>query len=79
MLDSAHWATTPLSNRSRGFVWFFSFLAWYEDVKRQGQNVILLLDEPGLSLHGRAQADLLRTQGREQMAVIPVLQSPFAP
>lgn len=58
--DSVHWATTPLSNRSRGFVWFFSFLAWYEDVKRQEQNVILLLDEPGLSLHGRAQADLLR-------------------
>jgi len=58
--DSVHWATTPLNNRSRGFVWFFSFLAWYEDVKRQGQNVILLLDEPGLSLHGRAQADLLR-------------------
>lgn len=58
--DSVHWATTPLSNRSRGFVWFFSFLAWYEDVKRRGQNVILLLDEPGLSLHGRAQADLLR-------------------
>jgi hypothetical protein len=58
--DSVHWATTPLSNRSRGFVWFFSFLAWYEDVKRKGQNVILLLDEPGLSLHGRAQADLLR-------------------
>ncbi len=58
--DTVHWATTPLSNRSRGFVWFFSFLAWYEDVKRQKQNVILLLDEPGLSLHGRAQADLLR-------------------
>ncbi|MCB8879767.1 AAA family ATPase [Acidisoma cellulosilytica] len=58
--DSVHWATTPLSHRSRGFVWFFSFLAWYEDVKRKKQNVILLLDEPGLSLHGRAQADLLR-------------------
>ncbi|WP_230483752.1 ATP-dependent nuclease [Sphingomonas sp. Leaf21] len=58
--DTVHWATTPLRNRSRGFVWFFSFFAWYEDVKRQKQNVILLLDEPGLSLHGRAQADLLR-------------------
>ncbi|HEY6447703.1 MAG TPA: AAA family ATPase, partial [Acidobacteriaceae bacterium] len=57
--DTAHWAHTPLGTRSRGFVWFFSFLAWYEDVKRKGQNVILLLDEPGLSLHGRAQADLL--------------------
>ena len=57
--DSVHWAHTPLGSRSRGFIWFFSFLAWYEDVKRQNQNVILLLDEPGLSLHGRAQGDLL--------------------
>ena len=57
--DSVHWAHTPLGARSRGFIWFFSFLAWYEDVKRQKQNVILLLDEPGLSLHGRAQGDLL--------------------
>jgi len=58
--DTVHWATTPLRTRSRGFVWFFSFLAWYEDIKRRKQNVILLLDEPGLSLHGRAQGDLLR-------------------
>jgi len=58
--DTVHWAHTPLGTRSRGFVWFFSFLAWYEDIKRQKQNVILLLDEPGLSLHGRDQADLLR-------------------
>lgn len=58
--DTVHWAHTPLRTRSRGFVWFFSFLAWYEDIKRQEQNVILLLDEPGLSLHGRAQADLLQ-------------------
>jgi AAA15 family ATPase/GTPase len=57
--DTAHMASTPLGTRSRGFVWFFSFLAWYEDVKRQRQNVVLLLDEPGLSLHGRAQSDLL--------------------
>lgn len=57
--DTVHWAHTPLGSRSRGFVWFFSFLAWYEDLKNKSKNVILLLDEPGLSLHGRAQADLL--------------------
>ena len=57
--DTVHYAHTPLDSRSRGFVWFFSFLAWYEDIKRRRENVILLLDEPGLSLHGRAQADLL--------------------
>lgn len=58
--DTVHMASTPLDSRSRGFVWFFSFLAWYEDIKRQEHDVILLLDEPGLSLHGRAQGDLLR-------------------
>jgi predicted ATP-dependent endonuclease of OLD family len=41
-------------------VWFFSFLAWYSAEKQKDQPLILLLDEPGLSLHGRAQEDLLR-------------------
>lgn len=38
--DTVHWAHTPLGSRSRGFVWFFSFLAWYEDIKRKKENVI---------------------------------------
>lgn len=77
--DSVHMASTSLRSRSRGFVWFFSFLAWYEDIKRQKQNVILLLDEPGLSLHGRAQADLLRYFEAELSAhqLIYTTHSPF--
>jgi hypothetical protein len=78
--DTVHWASTELGSRSRGFVWFFSFLAWYEDVKRRGENVILLLDEPGLSLHGMAQADLLRYIELELKAhhqVIYTTHSPF--
>ena len=59
VLDTRHQVTTELGSRSRGFVWFFSFLAWYSDVKRNGEKVILLLDEPGLSLHAKAQHDLL--------------------
>jgi predicted ATP-dependent endonuclease of OLD family len=59
VLDTRHQVTTELGTRSRGFVWFFSFLAWYSDVKRNGGQVILLLDEPGLSLHAKAQHDLL--------------------
>ena len=27
--DSKHFVTTEMATRSRGFVWFFSFLAWY--------------------------------------------------
>ena len=28
--DALHMVTTELGTRSRGFVWFFSFLAWAE-------------------------------------------------
>ncbi len=46
---------------STGFVWFFSFLVWYSDVrKRWGENLIILLDDPGLGLHAKAQWDLRR-------------------
>ncbi len=58
--DTKHMVSTPLGTRSRGFVWFFSFLAWYSKLQKEGQRLILLLDEPGLSLHARAQGDLLR-------------------
>ncbi len=58
--DTKHMVSTPLGTRSRGFVWFFSFLAWYSKLQKECQHLILLLDEPGLSLHARAQEDLLR-------------------
>jgi predicted ATP-dependent endonuclease of OLD family len=58
--DSRHMVTTNLGARSQGFVWFFSFLAWYSQLQRDGSPLILLLDEPGLSLHAKAQLDLLR-------------------
>jgi predicted ATPase len=60
VFDSKHLVSTGLATRSTGFVWFFSFLAWYSSVKKEGKPIVLLLDEPGLSLHGRAQEDLLR-------------------
>lgn len=55
-----HRVDTPFSERSAGFVWFFSFLVKFAQVKALGRPVVLLLDEPGLTLHGKAQADLLR-------------------
>lgn len=60
--NTNHKATLPLSERSAGFVWFFSFLAQFKQLKRTpgNANAILLLDEPGLTLHGKAQGDLLR-------------------
>jgi len=53
--------TLPLKNRSKGFLWFFSFLVWFNRLQgKNGSTYILLLDEPGLNLHASAQADLLK-------------------
>lgn len=58
--NSLHGVTVPFSERSAGFIWFFSFLVKFAQIKKTQGNVILLLDEPGLTLHGTAQKDLLR-------------------
>ena len=79
--NQRHKVTVPLSERSRGFIWFFSFLAYFSDIEDNAQQpLILLLDEPGLSLHATAQQDLLRFI-RERLApthqVIYTTHSPF--
>ncbi|MBL9033103.1 MAG: AAA family ATPase [Phycisphaerae bacterium] len=59
--NTRHGATTGFDQRSSGFVWFFSFLVWFNQLKKNiADNLIILLDEPGLALHASAQADLLR-------------------
>ena len=78
--DTKHMVDTALGTRSRGFVWFFSFLAWYSQLHQEGENLILLLDEPGLSLHAKAQADLLRYFEEElkpHHQIIYTTHSPF--
>jgi predicted ATP-dependent endonuclease of OLD family len=47
------------SQRSSGFQWFFSFLAAFSEFEEHNAPIVLL-DEPALTLHGKAQADFLR-------------------
>lgn len=78
--NTKYFVSTPLGTRSRGFVWFFSFLAWYQKLRRENEKLILLLDEPGLSLHAKAQADLLRYFEKElkpDHQLIYTTHSPF--
>jgi len=78
--DRRHMVTTNLGSRSRGFVWFFSFLAWYSQIQRKHESIILLLDEPGLFLHAKAQADLLNYFEQELKSnhqLIYTTHSPF--
>lgn len=59
--NTRHRVTVPFDERSTGFVWFFSFLVYFSQMRDMyGDNLVVLLDEPGLTLHGKAQGDLLR-------------------
>lgn len=70
----------PLENRSRGFNWFFSFLVWFKKIQEDRNNTyILLLDEPGLNLHAKAQNDLLKfiSDLSNDYQIIYTTHSPF--
>jgi predicted ATPase len=77
--NDRHRVTTNFGERSGGFVWFFSFVAAFSEL-RDAEDLILLLDEPGLGLHAAGQADLLRYLD-EQLAVghqvVYTTHSPF--
>jgi hypothetical protein len=79
--NKRHRVTVPFDERSRGFVWFFSFLAYFSDIETTADtDLVLLLDEPGLSLHGRAQEDLLTLIDKRiapKHQVIYTTHSPF--
>ena len=82
--NTLHRASVLFSERSAGFIWFFSFLVHFSQVKKHyaedDANVIVLLDEPGLTLHAKAQYDLLNYI-QEKLApnhqVIYTTHSPF--
>lgn len=75
-----HHISLPLSNRSKGFNWFFSFIVWFSRIQEDKSNeYILLLDEPGLNLHAAAQADLLNFLNdlSKEYQIIYTTHSPF--
>lgn len=78
--NTRHEATIRLDERSTGFIWFFSFLVWFSEVQRvYGENLVVLLDEPGLTLHAKAQADLLRYMKTELVPNYQVLYTTHSP
>lgn len=58
--DNKHQLSLPFTEHSTGFQWFFSFLAAFSEYEYSSRPVIILLDEPGLGLHGKAQSDFIR-------------------
>ncbi|MHA7838724.1 MAG: AAA family ATPase [bacterium] len=66
------------SQRSSGFQWFFSFLAAFSEFEGK-ESTVVLLDEPALTLHGKAQADFLRFINERLAPNSPVLYTTHSP
>ncbi len=80
MRDNEHMLSLPFEARSSGFQWFFSFLSAFSEYERTNEPVIILLDEPGVGLHARAQADFLcfiDERLSQRCQVIYTTHSPF--
>ena len=59
--NERHRVSVPFDERSRGFVWFFSFLTYFSNLEEELTNdLVLLLDEPGTNLHAMGQTDFMR-------------------
>jgi predicted ATP-dependent endonuclease of OLD family len=56
---------TNFATRSAGFQWFFSFFAAFSQYQESPDPIIVLLDEPGTSLHGEAQQDFVKFVSEE--------------
>lgn len=69
-----------LDQRSEGFQWLVSFfIVFFAEAADKHENAILLLDEPGLSLHGLKQRDFRTTVSRlaESNQTLYTTHSPF--
>ena len=78
--DDRHSLSLPFDEHSTGFQWFFSFLAAFSEYEHRDPPVVILLDEPAVGLHAKAQADFLRfieERLTRRCQVIYTTHSPF--
>lgn len=76
--DRKHDFTNNFSLRSSGYQWFFSFLAAFSEFEER-DDVVILLDEPALTLHAKAQRDFLRFITKRLAPVGQVLYTTHSP
>jgi len=75
-----HNVTVEFEQRSRGFRWFFSAFCQLSALERSEEDLVLLLDEPGLNLHARAKQEFLsflKTELAPQHPIVYTTHSPF--
>jgi hypothetical protein len=77
--DNRHSLSLPFNEHSAGFQWFFSFLAAFSEYENGQTPVVILLDEPAVGLHAKAQADFLRFIEERLTARCQVLYTTHSP
>ena len=78
--NARHRVTVSFDERSKGFVWFFSFLSYFSHLEEtESGDLIILLDEPGTALHAMAQKDFLRFMDERLSPRCQVLYSTHSP
>ena len=78
--NARHRVTVSVAERSKGFVWFFSFLSYFSHLEEtESGDLIILLDEPGTALHAMAQKDFLRFMDERLSPRCQVLYSTHSP
>lgn len=77
--SARHGVSVSFDQRSRGLRWFFSTVCTVSDL-RSSEDVVLLLDEPGLHLHAKAKREFLTFLEREfadEQTLVYSTHSPF--
>ncbi len=77
--NNRHRVSVSFNERSSGFIWFFSFLAYFSDLEYEDNDLVLLLDEPGLNLHAKAQHDFLQFINERLSPNYPVAYTTHSP
>lgn len=80
VVEDSEGVEVELDQRSEGFQWLVSFfVVFFSETSDKHANAILLLDEPGVSLHALKQRDFRTTIGKlaSQNQTIYTTHSPF--
>ena len=74
-----HGVTVEFDRRSIGFRWFFSTFCAVYDRRESDEDVVLLLDEPGLHLHPKAKREFRRFLDAEVAEANTLVYSTHSP
>jgi len=77
--DREHDITIEFGKRSHGFRRFFSTFCQLAELRDRDEEIVLMLDEPGLNLHARAKQEFLEFLKSELASRHPLIYSTHSP